>query len=345
METHFTRCALLWKETTSVSPTTCQEIGREATERPTGGAGCTATIAPQRQTRPAPEACSDRRRETSWHAARSRPEEFGPKGLTRIPEWDKVPISLREGPSMARQIHPTEPAGGLTTIARRRMGRIRYCGPARWSFVAAGRAAEVLADAYHARSRSATIPSRLPMPNRPSLSAPSVAEVRQPCGTDAGLPDETKRAWLKALSPSLPLAPGRHGCAVTSSDHSRPDRMRAGMTHITRRRFFAQAGKMALGFSAVSSPPLAGCAQPAPTPAAPTPVGPSSGGRAPFQIMALRDLAVPSSLQPLLVPDAKDRPLSGSYGQPHVMRRVPHRVCIRRRPALRRRRYATVEST
>ena len=97
--------------------------------------------------------------------------------------------------------------------------------------------------------------------------------------------------------------------------------MRAGMTHITRRRFFAQAGKMALGFSAVSSPLVAGCAQPAPTPAAPTPVGPSSGGRAPFQIMALRDLAVPSSLRPLRVPDAKDRPLSGSYGQPHVMRR------------------------
>ena len=97
--------------------------------------------------------------------------------------------------------------------------------------------------------------------------------------------------------------------------------MRAGMTHITRRRFFAHAGEMALGFSAVSSPLLAGCAQPAPTPAAPTPVGPSSGGRAPFQIMALRDLAVPSSLRPLLVPDARDRPLSGSYGQPHVMRR------------------------
>ena len=63
-----------------------------------------------------------------------RDREFGPKGLTRTPEWDKVPISLREGPSMARQIHPTEPAGGLTTTARRRMGRIRYCGPGGRSF-------------------------------------------------------------------------------------------------------------------------------------------------------------------------------------------------------------------
>ena len=33
-------------------------------------------------------------------------------------------------------------------------------------------------------------------------------EVRQPCGTDAGLTDETKRAWLKESSPSLPLGLG-----------------------------------------------------------------------------------------------------------------------------------------
>jgi hypothetical protein len=87
------------------------------------------------------------------------------------------------------------------------------------------------------------------------------------------------------------------------------------MIHITRRRLFAQAGEMALGFSAASSPLLAGCTESAPTAAAAT------SGRAPFQIMALRNLAVPSSLQPLRVPDARDRPLSGSYGQPHVMNR------------------------
>jgi hypothetical protein len=97
--------------------------------------------------------------------------------------------------------------------------------------------------------------------------------------------------------------------------------MRAGITRITRRRFFVQVGEMALGFSAVSRPLLAGGAQPASIPAAPTPVGLASGGRAPFQIMSLRDLAVPSSLQPLRAPDARDRPLSGSYGQPHIMRK------------------------
>ena len=108
-------------------------------------------------------------------------------------------------------------------------------------------------------------------------------------------------------------------------DRQRPfplDRMRAGMTHMTRRRSFAQAGEMALGFSAVSSPLLAGGEQPAPTPAAPTPVGPSSGGRAPFQIMALRDLAVPSSLQ--AAPGAGRQGTAcfrGRTAQPHVMRR------------------------
>jgi hypothetical protein len=209
VETRFTRCASLWKETTSVSPTTCQEIRprghREADWRrrvhrdncsPAANKACARSMLPT---------AGAKRVGTLL----DRDQRFGPKGLTRTPEWDKVPISLREGPSMARQIHPTEPTGGLTTTARRRMGRIRYCGRARWPFVrAAGRAAEVLADAYHARGRSATIPSRLPMPNRPSLSAPSGAEVREPCGTHAGLPDETKRAWLKASSPSLPLRLG-----------------------------------------------------------------------------------------------------------------------------------------
>ena len=33
-------------------------------------------------------------------------------------------------------------------------------------------------------------------------------EVRQPCGTDAGLTDETKRAWMKEWSPSLAFGLG-----------------------------------------------------------------------------------------------------------------------------------------
>lgn len=73
---------------------------------------------------------------------------------------------------------------------------------------------------------------------------------------------------------------------------------------------------MALGCYAVSSPVLAGCGQAAaPTGAAP------SGGRAPFQIMALKDYAVPPPLEGLRVQDASERPLGGSYGQPHIMQR------------------------
>jgi hypothetical protein len=78
---------------------------------------------------------------------------------------------------------------------------------------------------------------------------------------------------------------------------------------------------MALAFYAVSCPLLAGCTQAAPTTAAPTIAAAPSGGRAPFQIMALKDYAVPPSLQALRVQDAKDRPLSGAYGRPHVMNR------------------------
>ena len=78
---------------------------------------------------------------------------------------------------------------------------------------------------------------------------------------------------------------------------------------------------MALRFYAASSPLLAGCTQAAPVTAVPVTATARSGGRAPFQIMALKDYAVPSHLQALRVPDARDHPLSGSYGQPHVMSR------------------------
>ena len=58
---------------------------------------------------------------------------------------------------------------------------------------------------------------------------------------------------------------------------------------------------------AASSPLLTGCAQAAPATAVPTIAAAPSGGRAPFQIMALKDYAVPPSLQALRVQDAKDR--------------------------------------
>jgi hypothetical protein len=90
---------------------------------------------------------------------------------------------------------------------------------------------------------------------------------------------------------------------------------------LTRRRFVSSAGNMALGFYAAAGPLLAGCTQAAPNTADPIRAAAPSGGRAPFQIMALKDYAVPWSLESLRVQDAKDRPLSGSYGQPHVMSR------------------------
>ena len=63
----------------------------------------------------------------------------------------------------------------------------------------------------------------------------------------------------------------------------------AGQSQITRRRLFAKAGDVALGICAASSPFLAGCTQAAPTTAVPITAAAPSGGRAPFQIMALRD--------------------------------------------------------
>jgi hypothetical protein len=89
----------------------------------------------------------------------------------------------------------------------------------------------------------------------------------------------------------------------------------------TRRWFLSNTGNMALAFYAASSPLLAGCTQAGPVTAGPAAAAAPSGGRAPFQIMALKDYAVPPSLEPLRVPDAKDRPLSGAYGRPHVMSR------------------------
>jgi hypothetical protein len=85
---------------------------------------------------------------------------------------------------------------------------------------------------------------------------------------------------------------------------------------ITRRRFFSQTGDMALAFYTASSPLLAACAQ-----ADPMAAGAPSGRRAAFQLMALKDYAVPPNLQVLRVPDAKDQPLGGLYGQPHIMDR------------------------
>jgi hypothetical protein len=85
---------------------------------------------------------------------------------------------------------------------------------------------------------------------------------------------------------------------------------------ITRRRFVSQAGEVALAFYTASSPLLAWCIQ-----AATVTAGAPSEGRAPVQMMALLDYAVPPNLQSMRVPDAKDRPLGGLYGQPHVIER------------------------
>jgi hypothetical protein len=98
-------------------------------------------------------------------------------------------------------------------------------------------------------------------------------------------------------------------------------RRRAGRTLLTRRRLFSKASDMALGLYAASTSLTAGCTQAAPITAAPTPAAALSGGRAPFQIMALKDYAVPPDLQALRMPDAKDEPLSGAYGQPHILAR------------------------
>jgi hypothetical protein len=106
---------------------------------------------------------------------------------------------------------------------------------------------------------------------------------------------------------------------------SRPDRAKAGGSPIairlTRRRLLSNARELALGICGASSPLLAGCTQSAPNAPVPIEAAASSDGRAPFQIMALLDYPVPSNLQALRVQDAKDRPLGGAYGRPHVMPR------------------------
>jgi hypothetical protein len=121
-------------------------------------------------------------------------------------------------------------------------------------------------------------------------------------------------AWMACRSAS--------GDSHASRSHlsSRLGRPSGGMNHLTRRRVLSRATDMALGWYA-ASPLLAGCTEAAPVaPVRTSPAAPSRG-RAPFQIMALKDYAVPPNLQALRVPDARDRPFSGSYGQPHIMSR------------------------
>jgi hypothetical protein len=90
---------------------------------------------------------------------------------------------------------------------------------------------------------------------------------------------------------------------------------------VTRRELLSNAGGTALGMWVASNSLLSGCTQPAAKAAAPIAASARSGGRAPFQIMALLDYAVPPDLDALRVPDAKDQPLGGAFGQPHVMPR------------------------
>jgi hypothetical protein len=100
---------------------------------------------------------------------------------------------------------------------------------------------------------------------------------------------------------------------------------------MTRRRLCSQAGEVALALYAASSPLFAGCTQAAssravPSAAVPSAAAPStakapSGGRAAFQIMALLDYPAPPNLESVRVPDAKDQPLGGLYGRPHIMKR------------------------
>jgi hypothetical protein len=95
-----------------------------------------------------------------------------------------------------------------------------------------------------------------------------------------------------------------------------------GPVSLTRRRFLSRACDVTGGICATSSPLLPDRTQAAPNTAAPNTNTASFRDRAPFQIMALKDYPVPSSLQSLRVQDAKDLPLSGSYGQPHIMNRL-----------------------
>jgi hypothetical protein len=104
------------------------------------------------------------------------------------------------------------------------------------------------------------------------------------------------------------------------TESARPTAGASGVSSLTRRRFCSQAGEAALAFYAASSPLLAACTQ-APITAHPITAGAPSGDHAAFQIMALLDYAVPPGLQTLRVPDAKDQPLGGSYGRPHIMER------------------------
>ena len=95
----------------------------------------------------------------------------------------------------------------------------------------------------------------------------------------------------------------------------------AARNRITRRRFLSNASEVALGICAASSSLVTGCTQATPKGAVPITATAPSGGRAPFQIMALLDYPMPSNLQALRVQDAKDRPLGGAFGQPHVLPR------------------------
>jgi hypothetical protein len=67
---------------------------------------------------------------------------------------------------------------------------------------------------------------------------------------------------------------------------------------LTRRGLLSGAGDAVPGLCVASSPLLAGCMEPAPVATVPTTAAAPSGGRAPFQIMALKDYAVPPSMPP-----------------------------------------------
>ena len=132
------------------------------------------------------------------------------------------------------------------------------------------------------------------------------------------------------------------------SDRQRPfppDRMRAGMSHITRRRFFAQAGKVALGFFRRLEPASRGVRTARPDPSRSDPSG--TVGLRPCAVSDHGDQGLPGAVQPathagagcegppafgVVRPTARDEPATGG-------------VRIRSCPALRGRRDPALEPT
>jgi hypothetical protein len=217
VETRFTRCASLWKETTSVSPTTCQEI------RPRGrlaAPGAPRQLLPSGKQGLRPKHAPDRRRETSWHAARSRPEirSEGIDAHTRVGQSSYIATRGSE-----------YGAADPSDRTNRWVDNDRAAAHGSDPILRAGPVA-VRSGCRQGRRGSGR---RISCPRPLSHNTVTVADAEQAesfgafrCGGQGAVRDgrgvarRDQAGLVEGVVAFTTFAPGRRGCGVTASDHS-----------------------------------------------------------------------------------------------------------------------------